>query len=371
VLVIDGAQGEGGGQIVRTSLSLSCLLDVPVELVNIRANRPNPGLRPQHLTGVKAMAQICQAKVAGGYIGSPRLRFEPQTEPQAGKYSFDVAEAWKGGSAGAVSLIFQTLLLPLASARADSELVLIGGTHVAWSPPYHYLRHVYLPAVQKMGIWARVSIERWGWYPLGGGKMRVRIRGQGTEGSSDNLLSLSPVRLEDRGALVRVWGISAVSNLPDHIVERQRRRAEEILRARGFEVQIDGVRAPSRGRGTMLFLVVECERTSAGFTAHGQRGKPAETVAEEACRQLLEWWGSNAALDRHLADQLVLPTALADGESTFTTCCVTRHLLTNIWVVERFGLAYFEVEGDLGAPGKITVKRTNSGAQKIPRPRCL
>ena len=126
-----------------------------------------------------------------------------------------------------------------------------------------------------------------------------------------------------------------------------------------------------RLKNGMLFLVVECERTSAGFTAHGQRGKPAETVAEEACRQLLEWWGSNAALDRHLADQLVLPTALADGESTFTTCCVTRHLLTNIWVVERFGLAYFEVEGDLGAPGKITVKRTNSGAQKIPRPRCL
>ena len=349
MIVIDGSYGEGGGQVLRTSLTLSALLGEPVRIENIRAKRRNPGLQAQHLTGVRAIAQICEAELEGADLGSQTLTFRPRSSLRAGEYRFDVAEARKGGSAGATSLVLQTLLLPLAYAPGLSRLTILGGTHVAWSPPFHYLKHVYLPTLARMGLEATVEIQKWGWYPIGGGEMTASIRGQRAG-------YLSGLDLVERGELKRLWGISATSNLPPHIGRRQKKRAEGYLRKRGFDPQIEIIDAPSPGQGTVVFLVAEYEHTIAGFSSLGARGKPAEKVAEEACREFVVYHQSSASLDRHLADQMILPMALASGPSAFTTCEITQHLLTNVWVVEQFLDARFEIEGEEGEKG--TVRKT-------------
>lgn len=348
MIVINGSYGEGGGQVLRTSLTLSALLGKPLRIENIRAKRPKPGLQAQHLTGVRATAQICDAELEGADLGSQTLTFRPRSSPRAGRYFFDVAEARKGGSAGATSLVFQTLLLPLAFASGQSRLTIRGGTHTAWSPLFHYLKHVYLPTLARVGLEARVEIEKWGWYPIGGGEMTAFIKGR--EGSHPSALSLI-----ERGELKRLWGVSATSNLPPHIAQRQKKRAEGYLRKRGFDPRIEIVDAPSPGQGTVVFLVAEYEHAVAGFSSLGKRGKPAEKVAEEACREFLTYHRSGACLDKHLADQLILPLALARGSSAFTTCEITMHLLTNVWVVEQFLDVRFEVEGEEGGKGRVQV----------------
>jgi len=348
MIVIDGSYGEGGGQVLRSALTLATLLGQPVRIERIRAGRPNPGLAAQHLTGVLAMASVCSAKLNGAELGSQELTFVPRYSGQAGTYSFDVAEARRGGSAGSTSLVFQPLLLPLAAASGSSRVTITGGTHVAWSPPYHYLEYVYLPTMARLGVRASIQIKRWGWFPIGGGTITATVEGSGR-------LALAPLDLTQRGQLIRIHGISALSNLPKHIGQRQKQRMGEVLRARGFTPEITIVHAPAKGQGTAVFLVAEYEQAVAGFTALGARGKPAEKVAEEACRYFLAYHESGAALDMHLADQLVLPLALARGESAFTTCRITRHLLTNIWVVEHFLPVKFTIGGEEGQAGLVTV----------------
>jgi len=348
MIVINGSYGEGGGQVLRTSLTLAALLGETMRIENIRARRRKPGLQAQHLTGVWAIAQICDAELEGADLGSLTLTFKPRSSPRAGEYSFDVAKARKGGSAGATSLVFQTLFLPLALAPGQSRLTIRGGTHVAWSPPFHYLKHVYLPTLARMGLEARAEIEKWGWYPIGGGQITATTNGR----AESNLCGLN---LVERGKLKRLWGLSATSNLPAHIGQRQKKRAEGYLRKRGFDPHIEIVDAPSPGRGTVIFLVAEYEHAVAGFSSPGRRGKPAEKVAEEACREFIAHHQSGACLDKHLADQLILPLALAPGPSAFTTCEITQHLLTNVWVVEQFLDIVFEIEGEEGQRGRVQV----------------
>ncbi|HFD38419.1 MAG TPA: RNA 3'-phosphate cyclase [Anaerolineae bacterium] len=338
-LEINGAYGEGGGQILRTSLTLSALTGRAVRLVQIRAGRRKPGLRPQHLTAVRAIAKICDAQVTGARLNSQELTFAPRAAPQAGTYTFDVAQAAKGGSAGAVSLILQTVLLPLALAEGTSHLTLRGGTHVPWSPPFDYLKRVYLPMLARLGVQAKVNIRKWGWYPIGGGEIRATIQGDAR---------LTGLELMERGELRRVRGLSASSNLPKHIRNRQERAALQLLRANGVNAHFQVLDAPSKGTGTVVFLWAEFERSVAGFTALGRRGKPAEQVAEEAARDLIEFLHSCAALDRHLADQLVLPLALAEGASRWTAEQATPHLRTNAWVVNRFWPDRVRVEEGAG-----------------------
>ena len=348
MIVINGSYGEGGGQVLRTSLTLAALLGETMRIENIRARRRKPGLQAQHLTGVWAIAQICDAELEGADLGSLTLTFKPRSSPRAGEYSFDVAKARKGGSAGATSLVFQTLFLPLALAPGQSRLTIRGGTHVAWSPPFSYLKHIYLPTLARMGLEARAEIEKWGWYPIGGGQITATTNGR----AGSNLCGLN---LVERGKLKRLWGLSATSNLPAHIGQRQKKRAEGYLRKRGFDPHIEIVDAPSPGRGTVVFLVAEYEHAVAGFSSPGRRGKPAEKVAEEACREFIAHHQSGACLDKHLADQLILPLALAPGPSAFTTCEITQHLLTNVWVVEQFLDIVFEIEGEEGQRGRVQV----------------
>jgi RNA 3'-terminal phosphate cyclase (ATP) len=294
---------------------------------------------------VRAAAKICDAEVEGDKLDSQMLTFTPRSASRAGTYTFDVSLAAKGGSAGAVSLVFQTVLLPLALAEGRSHLALVGGTHVAWSPPFDYMKRVYLPTLARIGITAKVNLEKWGWYPVGGGIVKATV--EGTAGSQ----GVCGLDITQRGKLQRVRGISASSNLPKHIRGRQAGTVVQLLRSAGLNPRVDEIDAPSKGQGTAVFLWVECDNALAGFTALGERGKPAEQVAEEAGRDLLAYLNSQAALDRYLADQLVLPLALAGDPSHLATETVTQHLLTVAWVVGRFLPGRVRVEGAEGQPG--------------------
>jgi len=350
MIEIDGSYGEGGGQILRTALSLSCLLQKPFRIYNIRANRKNPGLRPQHLAGVRAAKAISQAAVDGATIGSTTLAFRPVTL-KGGKYLFDVAE--ERGSAGSVSLVFQTISLPLAFAGEPSNVTIKGGTHVPWSPPFHYLAGVFIPTIEGMGMVVDSHLERWGWYPMGEGIVHFSIKP-----ASGGLKSISKT---DNLQPEEVTTISAASNLPEHIITRQKRQLlKRIFKdtpqraTEGTTVSCEEIAAPSIGQGTFVFLKVRGGDSFAGFSALGARGKRAEEVADETADLFLSFLDSQAAVDRHLADQLIPYMAMADGKSKIFTAEITLHLMTNIRVVEQFTQAKFHVEGTLGTTGIVT-----------------
>lgn len=334
MLHLDGSYGEGGGQILRTALSLSAMLGVPVRIDHIRAGRPKPGLRPQHLTAVRALAQISQAEFSGAELHSQSLTFRPRA-PHPGHYLFDVAE--KTGSAGSVTLIAQALLPALINAAQPSTLILKGGTHVPWSPPAHYLMHVFLPALAQMGAMVKLTLERWGWYPRGGGELRLEVA---------PARNLTGVDWRTPPAFAAFRGISASSRLPEHVMQRQAARLKARL---GAELPVEMLPAGGLDPGSLVFLWAP----QAGFDALGARGKPAEQVADDVADAYLAFARRRAALDRHLADQLLLYLAQARGPSTIVTAELTSHLLTNLWVIEQFLGPTFQVTGALGERGEI------------------
>jgi RNA 3'-terminal phosphate cyclase (ATP) len=333
-LIIDGSHGEGGGQILRSSLSLSAITGRPVRIEKLRANRTKPGLAAQHLTSVRAAAMLCNAELKDAELGSQTLQFIPRKPVQSGDYLLDVAHAREGGSAGAVMLVLQTLLLPLALAEGVSTVILRGGTHVDMSPSYDYVHDVWLPMLARMGVNAELSLVRSGWYPVGRGEIRLRITGPG---------KLRPLRVEHRGSLRAITGRALAANLPDHISERMASHVRDLLRQAGMTANIEAVVMKAACPGAGLYLTAHYENCLAGFGSQGKRGKPAEQVAEEACAALLHHYRSGAALEQHLADQLILPTALCPEESVFSVERISPHLVTNAWVVERFGLAQIDI----------------------------
>jgi RNA 3'-terminal phosphate cyclase (ATP) len=353
MLTIDGSYGEGGGQVVRTALTLSTITGQPTRIENIRARRKNPGLRPQHLTAVRAAAAVCKAQVDGDHLGSQMIAFTPTCPPHLGEYVFDVADAAQGGSAGCVSLVLQTVLLPLAMAKSDgpltkSRLVIRGGTHVRWAPPVPYLQHVFAPALSEMGIDTSIELSRWGFYPVGGGEIVTEITG--------GVKSLRAIQQTKRGELQGIRGVAAVANLPAHIPQRMATRARNLLAEAGLQSSVEPCRLRGAGPGAGIFLWAEYERARAGFTAYGQKGLPAEQVAEAVCEQILEHHLSEAATDPYLSDQMILPMAMAEGESQVITSQITQHLLTNIWVVRRFLSRDISVQGEAGAQGTVVVR---------------
>jgi RNA 3'-terminal phosphate cyclase (ATP) len=334
---IDGSQGEGGGQILRTALSLSALLTIPVTIEHIRANRPKAGLRPQHLTAVKALKEICGAEVEGLAVDSRRIVFEPgRVKP--GNYFFDV------GTAGSVTLILQALLLPLALAPGPSRIKLRGGTHVPWSPPYHYLAEVFLPTIALMGIETAVRLEKWGWYPKGGGEVEMDIHPAET---------LSPLVLDQPWEPEEVRILCASSRLPGHILERERKRIEVLLPERRFKTRYELLEGASIGAGNMVSISARKGAAAAGFSSLGARGKPAEQVAEEAVHSFLSFLDSGAAVDEHLGDQLLPYLALAPGRSEILVQGVSSHLRTNHWVINQFMPARLVLEEEEGL-GRVT-----------------
>ncbi|MFP4323393.1 MAG: RNA 3'-terminal phosphate cyclase [Anaerolineales bacterium] len=319
---IDGNYGEGGGQILRTGLTLACITGLPLELHNIRAGRKKPGLRPQHLACVRAAADICKAEVRGGEVGSRELYFLPKMAPKPGHYR------WQIGTAGAATLVLQTVMLPLAMAPGPSAVHVEGGTHVPHSPTAHYLRDVYIPMLIQSGAEVEMHLERLGWYPKGGGALLLQ-----TEGWAH----LSGQNLLERGDLERVFGVGLASNLAAHIPQRLSDHSMRLLASLDVPVDIRVQRdGDAASPGAALCLAMEYANGRAGVSVLGEQGLPAENIAEEAATGVMALAAGGASVDAHLADQLVLLFALADGESAFVTPYVTEHLRTNIWVINRF-----------------------------------
>lgn len=339
LIEIDGSYGEGGGQILRTALALSAILRKPFTIHHIRSKRKNPGLQAQHLEAVEALARMTEAETEGVKSGSQIITFLPN-KILPGDYQFEVR------TAGSVTLLLQAIFLPLCLAHGTSRLTLIGGTHVPWSPSFHYLAEVFLPTLEPMGISADANIEKWGFYPRGGGKIRLKI---------NPVHELRPISLTNRGSLKKIRGLSAISNLPKHIAERQRGQA--LKRIQG-ELNINAEIAlhydtSSIGQGSFLFLLIEHEKTISGFSSIGARGKSAERVADEAVEAIKDFLGSEGCIDPHLADQLVPFMALAKGNSSLTTTQMTDHLLTNLWVTNHFLEVKIQKWGGKGRPGRV------------------
>lgn len=230
-LVLDGSYGEGGGQILRTALSLAALAGRAVRIDNIRSRRPKPGLAAQHLTAVRAAAEICQASVQGAALGSQSVSFVPTAPVRARDCVFDVSAAREGGSAGAATLVLQTVLLPLAFAKGVSHLVIRGGTHMAWSPSYEYVDTVWLPQLCRLGITATLALARTGWFPVGQGEITATIEGTGRA-------RLRDLDLGERGRLLRIWGQAIAANLPAHIPLRMVDRARSLLQRFGVDLHL-------------------------------------------------------------------------------------------------------------------------------------
>jgi len=346
MLEIDGSYGEGGGQILRTSLSLACLTGTPFRIANIRRERRKPGLMSQHLAAVRAAQSIAQATVLGAEMGSTSLEFTPHAL-RGGAFSFDI------GTSGSVTLVLQTLIPPLLHADRPSRVTLSGGTHVPLCPSVHYLVEVFAPLLRRIGAELRLSIDVYGFYPRGGGRICAEIL---------PAREFQPLILDTPGELRRISGCSGVGNLPLSIAERQRTSARtalaDVLGDSCRTAEIALLNAPGPGQGTFLFLRGDTGSVSAGFTALGARGKRAETVGTEAAQEFLQHFASGAALDPHLADQLVPYLALCHGESSFTTSRITRHLLTNLWVTALFLPLSYHVEGEEGQAGRVTMSPT-------------
>jgi RNA 3'-terminal phosphate cyclase (ATP) len=340
LLELDGSFGEGGGQILRTGLALSLLTGRGFHLRNVRAGRSKPGLQPQHLQSVRAAAAVGRAQTRGASQGSGDLVFEPGTAT-AGKYRFDI------GTAGATGLVLHTVYLPLAlRGGAPSELTLVGGTHVRTSPCFHFLDTTWRRYLAECGLKLSLKLLRPGFYPRGGGIV---------EASVQPAARLRGVTFGDRGP-VKATGFSAAANLPESVARRQARRATHRLEQYGLEVDL---REESWDGGPCTVIAVELDTAPVPtlFFAVGERGKPAERVADDVADEVIAYLGAGPALvDVHSADQLVLPLALAEGPSEYRVGRVTRHLTTNIAVVRRFLDRDIVCEGEEGAPGVVRVR---------------
>lgn len=347
-LVIDGSHGEGGGQILRSALGLAAITGRRVTVENIRARRKRPGLAAQHLAAVRALAEICDARLEGDSLDSVRLDFEPRSRPRAGRYRFDIGAEREGGSAGSVALVLQAVAPVLAHADGESEVQLIGGTHVIFSPSYDYARDVWLPAFNEMGLMAELQLARWGWYPAGQGEVHLRM--SALAGGV-----FRPLQRVRRGHLNGVWGRSVVTRLPVTVASRMANRVGAVLAGEGItaDIALETVASVSVGAG--VFFTAQYEFARAGFTGLGARGKPAELVAEEAARAFLAFHRSAAAVDRHLGDQLIVPAALAGAPSRFQVEEVSDHLTTSAWLVERFAVARVGISGEPHGPAIVTV----------------
>ena len=340
MIEIDGTYGEGGGQILRTTLSLSMITGTPVRMRRIRARRPQPGLRPQHLKCVEAAAAVSRARVEGARLGAQTLSFVPRAVVP-GSYRFDI------GTAGAACLVLQMLAPALARAGAASSVTVSGGTHVPWSPCFHFLAYHWAECLRGLGWALDFRLERTGFYPKGGGRIRMQVTPSPR---------LRPLDLIGRGALRRIRGLSVVANLDRAVAERQRQRALSRLAPLQVPVGIRVETVAAYGKGSYLVLFAQFDRARFCVCALGARGKAAEKVADEAVDAVQAFVDSGAAVDARLADQLLLPLALTAGESRFTTEAVTPHLLTNSFVIRQFLDVDIRIAGETGRPGRVTVR---------------
>jgi RNA 3'-terminal phosphate cyclase (ATP) len=323
LLEIDGSFGEGGGQILRTSLGLSLVTGKPFRIDKIRAGRQKPGLLRQHLTAVLAAAEVSQASVAGATLGSTCVTFTPGAV-RPGEYRFVI------GTAGSGTLVLQTVLPALMLAKAESKVTIEGGTHNHAAPPYHFLAQTFAPLVQRMGPKIALEFARYGFYPAGGGKFSATIT---------PVPQLSPFDLDARGEITSRRVVAVVANLPRHIAHREAETAIEMLGWGADRYTVESTRE-SAGPGNVVMVEVGSEQVTEIFTSFGQIGVSAERVASRAAKDAREYLVSCAAAGEHLADQLLLPFALAGGGS-FTATKLNLHARTNMEVIAMFLPVHF------------------------------
>jgi RNA 3'-terminal phosphate cyclase (ATP) len=326
MIKIDGSKGEGGGQVIRSALTLSLLTGQSVQIEKIRAGRTKPGLRAQHLTAVQAAVEISQGRVEGAAMGSLKITFHPG-DVRSGRFAFEIP------TAGSACLVLQTIWLPLALSNSSTDLTITGGTHVPWSPCFEYIERCWCAFMALLGYPGEVNIHKAGYYPKGGGIIHAKIQ-PGTRNPGIELLN--------PGRLNSINGVAGISGLPDGIVAREIDLTESRLEKYGVEMRFSTRRVPALDKGNYFVLVGEFERSRACFFGLGARGKPAEVVADEAINALESFLQTGAAIDPFMADQILLPLAFTSGKSRFTTSKITSHLKTNASVIEAFGVAEIE-----------------------------
>lgn len=320
-LEIDGSRGEGGGQILRTSLALSVLTGRPVSFVRVRAGRVKPGLQRQHLMAVQAAAAICGGAIEGAALGSTAFTFVPDAV-RAGEHDFDI------GSAGSASLVLQTVLMPLALASTPSRVVITGGTHNPMAPPFEFLAQAFLPLLARLGLSVRATLERAGFYPAGGGRIVVEIDPPGPP---------APLSLCEPGPVMWRHALALVANLPEHV---GRREVDTLADRLGWPHGTGAVQmCEGPGQGNALVAFLENAHTTEVFTALGQRGVRAETVAAGLADEVRAFEATGAAVGEHLADQLLLPLALRAG-GAFTTVAPSLHFTTQVDTLGLFGVGH-------------------------------
>ncbi len=353
---MDGAYGEGGGQILRMSLALSALTGAPVHLRNIRVKRSPPGLRAQHRTAVEAMTRLSDASVKGLELGSTELEFTPR-QLKGGRLALDT------GTAGSTTLVLQSLLPAMAFSEKRTEVQITGGTNNPLAPPIDYVQRVLAPSLAKMGLQVKIDLVRRGFYPRGGGVVRAAL---------DPVETVQPIQLTRFEELTCVSGIAYSSRLPKHIVPRMVRRAREILRladleADDIDMEVADQGSPrcalSPGCGILLTGTIIPEGVL-GADSLGELGKSAERVGEEVAEGLLRLIGQKAPVDTYLGDQLIIYMALADGRSTIRVGGLTPHMESCIYVCERFFRRIFTLTTERGGPATITCEGTGFSVEE-------
>lgn len=346
MITIDGSEGEGGGQILRTSLALSLVTGRPFRMERIRAKRQKPGLLRQHLTAVEAAKTVGCAEVDGAALNSQTLEFGPGPVTP-GNYRFAV------GTAGSATLVLQTVLPALLTASGRSTLTLEGGTHNPMAPPFDFLERSFLPLIQRMGPSVELELKAPGFYPAGGGRFHARI---------EPVKRLSPLVLMERGTVLGRRARAWLSKLPAEVANRELAAVREELRWQPAECAVEAVASP-KGPGNALVLEVQAEHVTGVFTGFGERGRPAEDVAREAIEAAKAWLAAGVPVDEYLADQLLLPLALAGGGG-FRTTKPSLHSTTNAAIIQRFLPVPIRFEPESGPAWRATV---GNAAPLLPR----
>ncbi len=333
-IVINGALGEGGGQVLRTSLSLSLITGRSFRIENIRAQRKKPGLLRQHLTAARAAAAVGDARMEGAAVGSRTLSFVPNAI-RGGDYRFAI------GTAGSCTLVLQTILPALLAARVGARIHLRGGTHNPMAPPVDFLQRAFVPLLCRMGADIDMRLLRHGFYPAGGGELVVEI-------APDR--QLQALHLTDAGQLRHASAEALIAALPVHIAERELATLRRTLAWKQDQLHLRGL-PHERGPGNVLMVTLEHEHITEIFTSFGERGVSAEHVAGKLCRQVQDYLSSGVPVGPHLADQLLLPLALAGG--CFVTGRTTTHTMTNLETIQAF------------LPGRLMLRELNKGRVRI------
>ncbi len=345
MLEIDGSEGEGGGQILRTSLSLAALTGKEIKINNIRSSRPSPGLKPQHIAGVNALANICSAEVSGVFRNSHSLSFKPE------KIS-DSRFAVKIGTAGSISLLLQQILP--ASLPVDCTVRIEGGTSVKWAPTITYLNKLLFPVLNRAGAKLSLKLISTGFFPKGNGSVSFT--------SKKSSLPLKPITLLEQGSLQSIECFSFSSSLPQEVSRNQALGAKNFLKKSNLsdfdwnqEIKAEPNRSNTIGSSVSLFAKFS-DGSIIGASSIGQKGIPAEQIGEQAAKNLLAELGPAKPVDSHLADQLIPFMAIANGKSEIQCTALSQHTLTNISVCEKILGCKFEVVGGMGQPAKISVQ---------------